>query len=106
MEINPTNQTNPNPNPNLIERIKMVKALEFIARQVNDEIVFEEWLINGVADGDIPYGATSVEIDDVEELACYYEDDKCFAELMQTFLVLMSEALNDGGLYCDKVVSK
>lgn len=26
------------------ERIKLVKAMEFIARQVNDEEVFEGWL--------------------------------------------------------------
>lgn len=41
---------------NRIERIKMVKAMEFIARQVNDENVFERWLIGGVSDGDIEYG--------------------------------------------------
>ena len=38
---------------NAIERVKMVKAMEFLARNINDEGVFEEWLIEGVADGDI-----------------------------------------------------
>ena len=80
--------------------------MEFIARQVNDEVAFEEWLINGVADGDISYGATNVESNDEAELYIYYEDDKSFAELMRTFLSVMAEAYKDGGLYCDKVVSK
>ena len=50
------------------ERIKLVKAMEFVARQVNDEEVFEGWLINGVADGDIEYGSLEVTEDDKEIL--------------------------------------
>ena len=38
---------------NRLERAKMVKAMEFIARQINDENVFEGWLMEGVADEDI-----------------------------------------------------
>lgn len=93
---------------NKLERIKMVMAMEFIARHVNDETQFEPWLIYGVADGDIPYGATNVTSgSQVEaELSCYYEDDEDFARLMQTFLSIMEEAADYGGLYCDKVVSK
>ena len=41
------------------ERVKMVKAMEFICRQINDEDVFMGWLMNGVADGDIEYGDLS-----------------------------------------------
>lgn len=91
---------------NKVERIKMVKAMEFIARQVNDEELFENWLAAGVADGDIPYGATSVDSNDEAELECYYGDDENFAGLMNLFTELMSLVHHDGGLYCDKVVSK
>ena len=80
------------------ERLKMVSAMEFIARQVNDESVFEPWLVSGIADGDIKYGEEC-------EDESYIEDDT-FAELMETFLRLMSRAYKSGGLYCDWVVSK
>lgn len=91
---------------NKVERIKMVKAMEFIARQVNNEDVFEEWLILGVADGDIEYGDLTINKDlDEEEAAWYVDDDKQFAALMETFLSVMVGAKEDGGLYCDNVVS-
>lgn len=88
---------------NAPERIKMVKAMEFIARQINDEGVFEGWLIGGVADGDIKYGDLEVRDEDREDLAVYIEDES-FADLMHTFLYVMSRARRSGGLYCDKVV--
>lgn len=65
------------------ERVKMVKAMEYIARQINDEDVFEGWLVSGVEDGDIDYG-----------------------DLMNTFLLCMKRAYKSGGLYCDCVASK
>lgn len=88
---------------NIPERTKMVKAMEFIARQINDEEVFEGWLINGVADGDIEYGDLSA--NDEEDLSCYVDDDS-FASLMTCFLRRMAAAHRSGGLYCDKVVSR
>lgn len=88
-----------------IERIKMIKAMEYIARQVNDEGVFDGWLTEGVADGDIDYGDVSVGTDDAEDLE-YYLRDENFADLMDTFLWVMARARKSGGLYCDKVVSK
>lgn len=87
-----------------IERIKMVKAMEFIARQTNDEEVFESWLTCGVADGDIEYGDLSVNKDDEENLSYYIEDDETFSEMMAEFLWLMKKAARSGGLYCDGVV--
>ena len=83
------------------ERAKMVSAMEFVARQVNDEDVFESWLLSGVADGDIEYG----QLGDQEELEYYLEDDE-FSELMGLFLRMMTRAKKSGGLYCDGVVSK
>ena len=85
------------------ERIKMVKAMEYIARQINSEDVFYNWLVSGVADEDIDYADLSEENDGILD---YYIDDKNLAELMQTFLLCMKEAYKDGGLYCDGVVSK
>ena len=81
------------------ERIKLIRAMDLIARCVNDEYVFEYWLSCGVADGDIN--------DDTEdeELEFYAEDDE-FSELMGTFLELMKDAHKRGGLYCDHVLSK
>lgn len=78
------------------ERLKMVSAMEFIMRNLNDEEVFYRWLFAGVADGDIPYG----EMCDDE----YYIEDEHFRELMGTFLRIMKIAYK-GGLYCDGVLS-
>lgn len=89
---------------NTIERIKMVKAMEFIARQINDELVFDHWLTVGVADGDIDYGDLTVNGDD-EEMLDYYLKDENFKDLMQLFLRLMASAKKNGGLYADGVVA-
>lgn len=86
---------------NKTTRAKMVLAMEFIARQINDEDVFEHWLSSGVADGDIPYG--SFDVDDVDE---YYLEDDNFADLMSCFLIRMKRAFESGGLYCNGIVCK
>ena len=83
------------------ERKKMVLAMEYIARQVNDEEVFERWLIYGVADGDIPYG--SFDLNDVDD---YYTERENFRELMDTFLLVMRDAKVSGGLFCGSVVTE
>ena len=83
----------------------MIKAMEFIARQINDEAVFEPWLAIGVADGDIKLGDLSVRESDVEDLESYIEDED-FADIMDTFLGLMNGAARSGGLCCDGIVSK
>ncbi len=85
-----------------IERTRMVKAMEFICRQINDWDVFEGWLLNGVADGDIEYGDFAPIDDNVD---IYIEDDS-FADLMACFLRRMKRAGESGGLYCGGVVSK
>ena len=88
---------------NKIERMKMVKAMEFIARQINNEEIFNEWLMDGVADGDIEYGNLDVS-------AVYEEDymisDEGFKDIMSTFLICMKNAYTSGGLYCDGIVSR
>lgn len=90
-----------------IERMKMVKAMEFIARQVNNEEIFEAWLTDGIPDGDIEYG--DFDVKDVDDYYCggswwnEAEADKHFGELMDTFMWVMKEAWKDGGLYCGEV---
>ena len=80
-------------------RTEVVRAMETLARCVNDEYVFEEWLMYGVADGDIEPTTEDEELE-------YYIKDEDFAELMGTFLNVMARAEKSGGLYIDGVVSK
>lgn len=89
---------------NKIERVKAVKAMEFMVRQLNDESQMDLWLEEGVADGDIEYGDLEVRPEDMENLE-YWLDDKNFADLMALFIRIMSFANRDGGLYCDGIVS-
>ena len=81
------------------ERVELVRAMELIARAVNDESVFMMWLNCGVADGDINESTSDEELD-------YYTEDENFADLMDTFLELMSRAKESGGLYADGIISK
>ena len=82
-------------------RKKVVLAMEMLARCINDEDVFEGWLMNGVADGDIPLYST-----DIKEVEDYYIEDDNFEDLMSLFLRLMVRAYKNGGLYEDGIVSK
>ena len=84
------------------ERVKMIKAMEYIVRNVNNEDLLEPWFAVGVADGDIPYGDLSDDIGETE----YWTEDENFSELMGLFLNIMFGAKKNGGLYCDKIVSK
>ena len=80
-------------------RIEMVKAMECVARCINDEDIFESWLMCGVADGDIDDNTVD------EDLEYYVQDDN-FKDLMDLFLRLMVRAKNSGGLYCGGVVTE
>lgn len=84
---------------NTKKRIEVVKAMETLARSINDEGVFDTWLLCGVADGDINENTSDEELE-------FYLEDKEFADLMHTFLKCMNGAYKNGGLYVDKVVSK
>ena len=84
---------------NLKTRAGMVRAMEYIARAVNDEEVFYSWLLCGVADGDIDDSTTDEELE-------YYCEDETFADSMERCLDLMTRAKKNGGLYIDKGVSK
>ena len=84
---------------NLSRRAKVVRAMETIARCVNDEEIFYRWLLCGIADGDIDDNTTDEDLE-------YYCEDKTFADLMERFLDLMTAAKKSGGLYEDRIVSK
>ena len=86
---------------NRTERIKMVSAMEFITRNINDEDIFDSWLMCGVADGDIEYGNLTPNEEDME----YYIEDENFSQMMDLFLRCMKSACSSGGLYCDNVIS-
>ena len=77
-------------------RTQIVRAMELLARTVNNEDVFERWLLCGVADGDIDENTTDEELE-------YYTEDSTFADIMHTFLRVMHGAYHDGGLYADGV---
>lgn len=95
----------------LIDRLKCVKAMEFLARQINDEEVFDGWLMMGVADGDIEYGdlnidETNLDADTNAEAMWWAEDEENFCDLMTQFLICMKNAWKSGGLYCGDVTSR
>lgn len=80
---------------NILERTEVIKAMETIARCINDEYTAELWLIKGIADG--------TDLRDPDEIA-YYAEDENFASLMTEFLYVMNEARKTGGLYCDEII--
>ena len=86
------------------ERKRMVLAMEYVARQINHEGIFEGWLMNGVADGDIRYGSFQWDGDEYDD---YYLEDDHFRDLMWCFLRRMVLAWEEGngGLYCGGVCS-
>ena len=86
------------------ERRKTVLAMEYIARQVNNEDIFYDiWATYGVADGDIPYG--ELEEGNIDSFEDYYISDEVFKDLMDTFLWLMKKVQRNGGLYCGGITS-
>ena len=83
----------------LHKRAALVRAMDTLVAAVNDTSYIESWLSCGVADGYIKSETTD------EDLKCYCEDD-ALSNLMNIFLNIMESAKEDGGLYCDRVVSK
>lgn len=74
--------------------------MELMARSINDELILQSWQIAGVADGDLERGEW-----DISKVDENYIKDEAFKQLMTDFLIVMSEAYEDGGLYCDGIVS-
>lgn len=84
------------------ERLALVKSMEFIMRNLNDESLFMSWLVVGVADGDIEYGNMDISDSEIDELDYYLEDEN-FQCLIETFLRIISRA-KKSGIYCDGVL--
>ena len=82
------------------DRVELVRAMETVCRNLNDERVFMHWITMGVADEDITDDTTDEFI--AEQ---YCEDEENFAELMDCFLECMKEAIKSGGLYCGRIKS-
>lgn len=93
---------------NIKERKAVVLAMEILARNINDEEVFESWLSCGVADGDVNYEHAVIAVGDVAEemIDEWYIEDDNFRDLMDTFLRCMRRATKSGGLYCDKITTE
>lgn len=79
-------------------RASFVRAMDEIARSVNDEDILDIWLMGGVADGAIQNDTTNAEI-----FADGWCDDKTMEQLMDCFMRCMKAAYKSGGLYCDGV---
>ena len=87
---------------NLHERAEMVRAMETVVRNINDEEIFWPWLEVGVADGDIDGNETDEDLE-------YYCEDENFADLMGLFVRIMRRSYKkdeNGALFCDWVCSK
>ena len=78
------------------ERAELVKAMETVARCINDECILESWLMCGVADGDITRNTT---LDEIIELG--YTESDTLVDLMDCFLRCMKRANASGGIWCD-----
>lgn len=85
--------------PNEQERYSTIRAMDMLARQTNNETALEMWFAQGISDGDI-----DLETPD-EMLSDYINDDK-FADVLDTFLCVMSESYKQGGLSIDGVESE
>ena len=82
-------------------RAEVVKAMDLLARCINDESQLMGWLMVGVADGDIKSDTTLQDIIDMG-----YTEDATFEDLMSAFIRYIHYAYEDGGIYCNGVVSR
>ena len=100
-----------NERDNMNERKLAVFCMEYLARQINDESVFELWLSSGVADGDFEYNeftllADTLLAEKLSEIDDYYLEKENFADLMTIFTICMKQARKSGGLFCGGVCSR
>ena len=90
---------------NAAERIKMIKCMDFICRNLSSEEYINLWSEDGVANGEVEYGDLRVKEYDEEDLS-FYLDDVHFADTMEAFLRIVKKVKSSGGLCCDGVFSK
>ena len=85
---------------NELKRAQAVKAMDTMISMVNCEDYIDSWHMIGVADGDIKPDTT---LEEIVEMG--YTEDACFKDLLDFFVKIMNKAINNGGLYCDGIVS-
>lgn len=76
---------------NDLDKVTRLKLMDRAARSINDEDIFELWLMAGVPDG-----ATEEDFEDIAK------DDKAFSEIEEEFKKVMKLALDDGLYDCDE----
>lgn len=83
------------------ERIQAVRAMDTIAKMLNDENDYMRWAMLGIPDGEID------ETTKDEEIEWLCEDD-IFPDLLFNFCRIfgMTKEKATGFLYCDKVTGK
>lgn len=84
---------------NYSERYATIRAMDMLARQTNKETALEMWFEQGISDGDI-------DAETPDEMLNDYINDEKFADLLDTFLCVMSESYKQGGLSVDGVNSE
>ena len=67
-----------------LDRYNLIKAMEIVIRNINDESIIERWLVNGVADGDLDSTTLGLSADEIDNLE-YYDDNDNFKDLMNLF---------------------
>lgn len=72
-------------------RKERILQMERIMRKINNESIFESWLLIGVADGDLDESSTWEDVDD------YYIESDNYSFITGVFLKLTAEAIKDGG---------
>lgn len=76
-----------------------IRAMDTLARCVNDEYLFETWLMYGVADGDCE------SMNNIELYEYYYEDnEENFKEIVEVFRNII-KVTDKHGLYIGDVVA-
>ena len=83
------------------ERIQAVRAMDTIAKMLNDERKYEWWAMMGIPDGEIDENTKD---EDIEWLC----DDDIFPDLLFNFCRVfgMKKEKATGFLYCDGVIGK
>lgn len=85
------------------ERMKMVCAMEYIMRHLNDEEIFcDVWLSDAVADGDLRYGKFDYKLEDFDR---FYLQDDAFKLIVDTFVYCVRAAYKSGGFYCGGITA-
>lgn len=76
--------------PNVAKRTELIKAMDMIARRINDEhILIGNWFVCGVPDGLVKEGDESI---------AGYTDDETLKNFMDCFIRCMVKASKSGGL--------